>query len=73
MANMQEVIAGLKEGKAYIRRFGIGDFAGHETVQPTSEGFFEHTFAGHNYGGVAEMSINVLENGRWNKDGWSQL
>lgn len=72
MATIREVIAGLIAGKSYIRPFGVGDFAGFETVEPIGEGMFEHTFAGHDYGGVCGLSINTLESDRWPEDGWSE-
>jgi len=73
MANMREVITGLKEGKAYVRYFGDQYRGGQETVKPLGEGRFEHIYAGHDHGGAAELSIDVLENGRWDLDGWQEI
>lgn len=73
MANINEVIAGLKEGKSYIRRFGALKFAGFESLTPIGDGMCEHTFAGHDYGGVGGVYIEALNGECWPYDGWTEI
>lgn len=66
---LQEVIDGLREGKSFKC---ILDHAkgGWEYVRPTTPGRFEHTVAGYDFGGVAELDIDIIDEERWTNGGW---
>lgn len=67
---LEEVKVGLGEGKSYKRKFRSGYKLGWEIVKPLRNGRFEHTVAGPDFGGVAELDISIMTADRWAVDGW---
>jgi hypothetical protein len=67
---LNDVIAGLKEGKSYIRRSGKGKSTVIDMVVSTSARTFEHSVIGHNGGGVCELPIENLNSKLWPTTHW---
>lgn len=66
---LDEIIKGLSEGKSYKRESD----AGTHWLRPMEENEFEHTYLSSDPeggGGVANLPLSILKNGRWDNDGW---
>lgn len=75
MASLQEVAEGLRKGLAF--EHAIGDKGGKEYVVPLGGREFHHIVAGidtngDGYGGAADLTLTVFENGHWEQDGWDR-
>jgi hypothetical protein len=68
---LDQVINGLEEGQSFKR--SLENDPGWEYVSPVGRSRFLHQVVGENnggWGGSAELSIEVISNDRWAKDGW---
>jgi hypothetical protein len=68
---LEQVIAGLEMGQSFKRM--LDNDPGWEYVSPAIPGMFHHDVAGESnggWGGSADLSVEILSNGRWAKDGW---
>lgn len=65
--NLREVKEGLAKGESFKRPFGR---KGWEYVRPLSDGYFEHTVVGSDWGGCAELHITIMTSDRWDDHGW---
>lgn len=67
---LNEVVAGLQEGRSFKREFDDG---GYEIVRSMSDGRrFEHTVAGVDSGGFAELDISIIDEERWGTKLWEE-
>lgn len=67
---LDEMISGLKEGRSFKRDFSDGGF---EMVRGIGDGQFEHVVAGLGSGGMAELSIDIIDEERWGDTPWQEL
>ena len=70
---LDKVIEGLKAGNSYQRTLE-GD-GGKEYLSPVGNGDVHHLVAGEahgGWGGDAVLPMSVLNNGRWEQDGWEE-
>jgi len=75
MANVDEVKAGLLEGRAYERV--VDETGGKELVLPYDETLFVHIVLGVNEDVVRDedgsyLSHDLLESGHWHKEVWNR-
>lgn len=70
MASLQEVAEGLRKGLAF--EHAIDDGKGKEYVIPLGGREFHHIVAGDGYGGAADLTLSVFDNGHWYADGWER-
>lgn len=74
MADLTEVMQGLKQGRSFKREDEEGThYAESDVVDPNL--FFVHTWlssAEQGGGGTADLAIATLGNGRWPADGWEE-
>jgi len=75
---LNEVINGLKQGKSFERAgtsTGGGKYV--EKLIAVSAIYFKHqivgAMSGHGWGGSSQLEINILNNGRWDEDGWKEI
>lgn len=69
MASLQEVAEGLRKGLAFEH---VLDKGGKEYVIPLGGREFHHVVAGNGYGGAADATLTVFDNGFWYPDGWER-
>jgi hypothetical protein len=71
---LDEVIARLKETLVPARSFKRElDNGGYEIVRSMRDGYrFEHTVAGVDFGGFAELDISVIDEERWGTKFWEE-
>lgn len=75
--NINEVVAGLREGHAFQRSVNAESERMAEEVSPAGFDQFCHSVSGSDslggsWGGVAILPIDTLLNGRFSADGWEQ-
>jgi hypothetical protein len=73
MASLQEVAEGLRKGLAFEHI--IDDEGGKEYVIPLGGREFHHIVAGNangGYGGAADLTLTVFDNGHWHQDEWER-
>jgi hypothetical protein len=71
--NLSEVYGGLIRGKSFKRPLEGGGFEYLRPVFPLSLGLLCHTVAGESnggWGGQADLPRTILNNGRWDYNGW---